>query len=35
MALYRNGAEDRGPYHSPHEDGMVHFHDFVRRELGF
>jgi len=33
-ALYLNGEEDVGPYHSPHEDGMVHLHEFLRRELG-
>jgi choline monooxygenase len=33
-ALYTLGEEDAGPYHSPHEDGMVHFHEFWRRELG-
>jgi phenylpropionate dioxygenase-like ring-hydroxylating dioxygenase large terminal subunit len=33
-ALYALGEEDAGPYHSPHEDGMVHFHEFWRRELG-
>jgi phenylpropionate dioxygenase-like ring-hydroxylating dioxygenase large terminal subunit len=32
-ALYQNGEEDVGPYHSPHEDGMVHLHEFLRREL--
>ena len=32
-ALHALGQDDRGPYHSPHEDGMVHFHEFVRREL--
>jgi phenylpropionate dioxygenase-like ring-hydroxylating dioxygenase large terminal subunit len=32
-ALYLNGEEDTGPYHSPHEDGMVHLHEFLRREL--
>jgi choline monooxygenase len=32
-ALYALGEEDAGPYHSPHEDGMVHFHEFWRREL--
>jgi choline monooxygenase len=32
-ALWEAGEEDVGPYHSPHEDGMVHFHEFVRREL--
>ncbi|HZP94277.1 MAG TPA: aromatic ring-hydroxylating dioxygenase subunit alpha [Burkholderiales bacterium] len=33
-ALYRTGQDDAGPYHSPHEDGMIHFHEFWRRELG-
>jgi choline monooxygenase len=32
-ALYALGEDDVGPYHSPHEDGMVHFHEFLRREL--
>jgi choline monooxygenase len=32
-ALHALGQDDRGPYHSPHEDGMVHFHEFLRREL--
>ena len=25
-ALWLAGEDDTGPYHSPHEDGMVHFH---------
>lgn len=33
-ALHLIGEEDAGPYHSPHEDGMVHFHEFLRRETG-
>jgi choline monooxygenase len=33
-ALHALREDDRGPYHSPHEDGMVHFHEFLRRELG-
>jgi choline monooxygenase len=33
-ALYLAGENDAGPYQSPHEDGMVHFHEFLRRELG-
>jgi hypothetical protein len=33
-ALWQNGEEDVGPYHSPHEDGMVHLHEYIRRELG-
>lgn len=32
-ALYREGRSDGAAYLSPHEDGMAHFHDFVRREL--
>jgi choline monooxygenase len=32
-ALYRLGEDDAGPYQSPMEDGMMHFHEFVRREL--
>jgi len=32
-ALHARGADDRGPYQSPTEDGMVHFHEFVRRQL--
>jgi phenylpropionate dioxygenase-like ring-hydroxylating dioxygenase large terminal subunit len=34
QALYALGGDDAGPYHSPHEDGMVHFHEFWRRALG-
>ena len=33
QALYYNREEDIGPYHAPHEDGMVHLHEFLRREL--
>jgi phenylpropionate dioxygenase-like ring-hydroxylating dioxygenase large terminal subunit len=33
-ALFSAGEDDFGPYHSPHEDGMVHFHQFLRNELG-
>ena len=32
-ALYRQGRSDEGPYQSPMEDGMQHFHEFIRREL--
>jgi phenylpropionate dioxygenase-like ring-hydroxylating dioxygenase large terminal subunit len=31
--LYRQGRNDAGPYQSPLEDGMAHFHEFVRRQL--
>ena len=33
-ALWLAGEDDSGPYHTPHEDGMIHFHDFIRREMG-
>ncbi len=33
-ALYLQGDNDAGPYQSPMEDGMVHFHEFIRREIG-
>ena len=33
-ALLAEGREEFGPYQSPMEDGMVHFHEFMRRELG-
>jgi phenylpropionate dioxygenase-like ring-hydroxylating dioxygenase large terminal subunit len=33
-ALYVQGINETGPYQSPMEDGMLHFHEFVRRELG-
>ncbi len=32
-ALYRQGIEEVGPYQSPTEDGMLHFHEFLRRNL--
>lgn len=32
-ALYRQGISETGPYQSPLEDGMMHFHAFLRREL--
>ncbi|MCX7207016.1 MAG: aromatic ring-hydroxylating dioxygenase subunit alpha [Proteobacteria bacterium] len=33
-ALYKAGRNEVGPYQSPMEDGMRHFHAFLRRELG-
>ncbi len=33
-ALYRQGRSEAGPYQSPMEDGMLHFHEFLRREIG-
>jgi phenylpropionate dioxygenase-like ring-hydroxylating dioxygenase large terminal subunit len=32
-ALYERGINETGPYQSPMEDGMVHFHRFLRREI--
>ena len=32
-ALYLQGVNEVGPYQSPMEDGMRHFHEFVQREL--
>lgn len=32
-ALWRKGRNEIGPYHSPYEDGMQHFHEFVQRQL--
>ena len=31
--LYARGIREEGPYQSPMEDGMQHFHEFLRREL--
>ena len=32
-ALLQQGLSESGPYQSPLEDGMQHFHQFIRREL--
>ena len=32
-ALYKTGRNEVGPYQSPMEDGMQHFHEFMQREL--
>jgi phenylpropionate dioxygenase-like ring-hydroxylating dioxygenase large terminal subunit len=32
-ALWQQGLDDAGPYQSPMEDTMVHFHEWVRRGL--
>ncbi len=32
-ALYEQGISQSGPYQSPREDGMMHFHAFLRRQL--
>jgi choline monooxygenase len=34
LALMKRGESQVGPYQSPMEDGMQHFHEFLRRELG-
>jgi len=34
-ALFERGTSEVGPYQSPMEDGMQHFHEFLRRELPF
>ncbi len=33
-ALLNQGINEVGPYQSPTEDGMQHFHEFLHRELG-
>jgi phenylpropionate dioxygenase-like ring-hydroxylating dioxygenase large terminal subunit len=33
-ALLQQGISQVGPYQSPMEDGMQHFHEYLRRELG-
>ncbi|MFT4172110.1 MAG: aromatic ring-hydroxylating dioxygenase subunit alpha [Rhodocyclaceae bacterium] len=33
-ALYKQGKNEWGPYQSPMEDGMQHFHEFYRRIMG-
>jgi choline monooxygenase len=32
-ALWRQGLDDVGPYQTPLEDGMVHFHEWLRRQV--
>ena len=34
LALMQRGDDEAGPYQSPMEDGMQHFHEWYRRELG-
>jgi phenylpropionate dioxygenase-like ring-hydroxylating dioxygenase large terminal subunit len=33
-ALFDRGDSETGPYQSPMEDGMQHFHEWYRREMG-
>src|SRR5215470_7892858 len=32
-ALYKQGRSEEGPYQSPMEDGLQHFHEFFRTQL--
>ena len=34
-ALYERGDNEMGPYQSPMEDGMQHFHEWYRRSMGY
>jgi phenylpropionate dioxygenase-like ring-hydroxylating dioxygenase large terminal subunit len=34
LALMKRGVTDAGPYQSPLEDGMAHFHEWYRRTMG-
>ena len=34
LGLLRQGRNEVGPYQSPYEDGMLHFHEFYRRVMG-
>ena len=34
QALLERGDDEVGPYQSPMEDGMQHFHEWYRREMG-
>lgn len=34
LALFRQGKDEVGPYQSPFEDGMLHFHEAYRRIMG-
>jgi choline monooxygenase len=33
-ALFKQGRDEAGPYQSPLEEGMQHFHAFYRRLMG-
>jgi hypothetical protein len=33
-ALFERGDDEVGPYQSPMEDGMQHFHEWYRRVMG-
>ena len=34
LALHKRGDNEMGPYQSPMEDGMQHFHEWYRKNLG-
>ena len=34
-ALAKRGVSETGPYQSPMEDGMQHFHEWYRRAMSF
>ncbi|VFR17969.1 Iron-sulfur protein in siderophore [Alcaligin] cluster [plant metagenome] len=34
LALLKRGTSESGPYQSPMEDGMLHFHEWYRRTMG-
>ena len=34
LALLRRGVSDSGPYQSPMEDGMLHFHEWYLEQHG-
>ncbi len=35
QALYNRGRNETGPYQSPMEDGMLHFHEYLRRAVQY
>jgi len=35
LALFERGESQVGPYQSPMEDGMQHFHEFLRAQLDY
>jgi choline monooxygenase len=35
QVLHERGENDAGPYQSPMEDGMLHFHEYLRRQLDY
>ena len=34
-ALMRRGENETGPYQSPMEDGMLHFHEYLRKQVNY